>query len=321
MPTAQASNLVGAGGYPLSSTVRISGLAAFMLVVLRLSIGWHFLYEGMWKYEHPSFSAEGFFKQARGPWAKWYHDLIPDYEGRERLDLDKMASQWKDYRHQFDAFYKLDDDQTKASEEIYARRHKQLEAYLKEIDQDSKEYFQNLDKLQKAQASDPTADSVPYSQKRYHDGIAALRAKAAPWLAEVDRLERDFRNELDSLLDKDQQSRGRPSIGLTKLDKIDRLTTYGLMAIGVGLLAGLFTRFFCLAGGVFLASILLSQPAWPTIYPPLPPSAGHSLVVNKEFIEMIAMLALATTPVGRWAGLDFFIHNLLIRPFFSAKGK
>jgi uncharacterized membrane protein YphA (DoxX/SURF4 family) len=86
-------------------------------------------------------------------------------------------------------------------------------------------------------------------------------------------------------------------------------------------LAGLFTRFFCLAGGVFLASILLSQPAWPTIYPPLPPSAGHSLVVNKEFIEMIAMLALATTPVGRWAGLDFFIHNLLIRPFFSAKGK
>ena len=50
-------------------------------------------------------------------------------------------------------------------------------------------------------------------------------------------------------------------------------------------------------------------------------SAGHSLGVNKEFIEMIAMLALAATPVGRWAGLDFFIHNLLIRPCCSAKGK
>ncbi len=305
----------------MSSTVRISGLAAFMLVVLRLSIGWHFLYEGMWKYENSSFSAEGFLKQARGPWAHWYHDLIPDQDGRQRLDLEKMASNWKDYRRQDDTFYKFDDDQTKASQEIYERRHKQLEVFLKEIDQEAKEYFAGLDKLQKRHASDPTADSVPYAQKRYHDGLAALRAKATPWLAEVDRLTDDFKAELDALLEGDQKARGRPTVGLTQLDKVDRLTTYGLIAIGLGLMVGLFTRFFCVAGAVFLGSIILSQPAWPTIYPPLPPSAGHSLVVNKEFIEMIAMLALATTPVGRWAGLDFFIHNLLIRPFRSAKGK
>jgi uncharacterized membrane protein YphA (DoxX/SURF4 family) len=292
-----------------------------MLVVLRLSIGWHFLYEGMWKYENPSFSAEGFFKQARGPWAKWYHDLIPDYDGRDRLDLETTAAGWKDYRRQFETFYKFDDDQTKASQEIYDRRHKQLEAYLKEIDQDAKEYFENLDKLAKKRSEDPTADAVPYSQKRYHDALAEQRSKAAPWLAEVDRLDGDYKNELEALLEADQKSRGRPPIGLTQLEKVDRLTTFGLIAIGVGLLAGLFTRFFCLAGAVFLGSIVLSQPAWPTIYPPLPPSAGHSLIVNKEFIEMIAMLTLATTPVGRWAGLDFFIHNLLIRPFRSAKGK
>jgi thiosulfate dehydrogenase [quinone] large subunit len=107
----------------------------------------------------------------------------------------------------------------------------------------------------------------------------------------------------------------------SKLEKIDLLTTYGLMAIGGGLILGLLTRLSALAGAVFLASIVLAQPAWPTIYPPLPPAAGHSLVVTKELIEMLALLALAATPVGRWAGLDFFVHNLLIRPCCGGKGK
>lgn len=305
----------------MSSTVRISGLAAFMLVVLRLSIGWHFLYEGMWKYENPSFSAEGFLTQARGPWAHWFHDLIPDRDGRERLDLEAMSSKWERIREQSEKFYKFDEDQTAAAKEIFERRRKQLEAYLKEIDQDVKKHFADLETLQSRRAADPTADSVPFSQKRYYDQAAKLRGEAAPWLAEVDRLDEDYQNELGRLLEADQKSRGRPPLEMTRLQKVDRLTTYGLIAIGVGLMVGLFTRFFCLAGAVFLGSIVLAQPAWPTIYPPLPPSAGHSLVINKELIEMIAMLALAATPVGRWAGLDFFIHNLLIRPLFSAKGK
>ncbi len=36
---------------------------------------------------------------------------------------------------------------------------------------------------------------------------------------------------------------------------------------------------------------------------------------------MLAMLALAATPVGRWAGLDFFVYHLLFRPCLGAKGK
>jgi hypothetical protein len=45
------------------------------------------------------------------------------------------------------------------------------------------------------------------------------------------------------------------------------------------------------------------------------------LFVTKEFIEMMCCLVLATTPVGRWGGLDFFIHNLLVRPFLVKKDK
>jgi hypothetical protein len=30
---------------------------------------------------------------------------------------------------------------------------------------------------------------------------------------------------------------------------------------------------------------------------------------------MIALLVIASTCLGRWTGLDFFIHNFLIKPF------
>jgi hypothetical protein len=38
-------------------------------------------------------------------------------------------------------------------------------------------------------------------------------------------------------------------------------------------------------------------------------------------LEMLTLFALATVPVGRWAGLDFFLQFLFRRPCCSAKGK
>jgi hypothetical protein len=66
----------------------------------------------------------------------------------------------------------------------------------------------------------------------------------------------------------------------------------------------------------------LTQPPWPTIYPPAPGPVGHALLVNKDFIEMVALFLLATTAVGRWGGLDYFLHHWFVRPinaYFSEK--
>jgi uncharacterized membrane protein YphA (DoxX/SURF4 family) len=301
---------------------RIGLVAVAMFVVLRIAIGWHFLYEGMWKYNNPSFSAEGFLKQARGPWAEKFHSLVPDFDGRERLDLQRMQQRWEEYRRLVAEHYNFSDEQSAEAGQVYERFEKQLKAFLAEIGEESKQYLEKLQALSAARSTDPTANAVPFQQKRYHDEETKLRKQAAPWLAELDRMDRDYKSTLLTLPDPDQrQRRGSPNPPKTDLEKIDLLTTYGLMAIGAGLILGLFTRLFCVAGALFLASIVLAQPAWPTIYPPLPPSAGHSLIVNKELIEMLAMLALAATPVGRWAGLDFFVHSLLFRPKHGGKGK
>ncbi|MEA3227253.1 MAG: hypothetical protein U9Q07_14990 [Planctomycetota bacterium] len=48
--------------------------------------------------------------------------------------------------------------------------------------------------------------------------------------------------------------------------------------------------------------------------PPAPAVVGHAMVIDKNFVEMVALLALATLPVGRWGGLDYFLYHWLGRP-------
>ena len=110
----------------------------------------------------------------------------------------------------------------------------------------------------------------------------------------------------------------RPYWGFAAPDKLVSQVIF--VAIGVALIIGLFSRLAAFGGAVFLLQIVLAQPAWPGIYPPPHPSAGNALIVNKEFIEMMALFALATLPVGRWAGLDFFIHYLLVKPVYRQEG-
>ena len=45
------------------------------ITVLRVFVGWHFLYEGIAKLTKPDWSAVGFLKQARGPLASLFHGM------------------------------------------------------------------------------------------------------------------------------------------------------------------------------------------------------------------------------------------------------
>ena len=61
-----------------------------LLVALRLGLGCHFLYEGVWKIKHQDeFTAEAvFLTQAKGPAAGMFYSMIPDLDGRQRLQAD-----------------------------------------------------------------------------------------------------------------------------------------------------------------------------------------------------------------------------------------
>ena len=96
------------------------------------------------------------------------------------------------------------------------------------------------------------------------------------------------------------------------VEKLDRNTRWGIMAIGALLLAGLFTRLACLAGGVFLVMTYLTHPPFPWLALP-PGTEGNPVFVNKNVIEFLGLMVVLVHPTGRWMGLDSIVHKLLFR--------
>ena len=94
------------------------------------------------------------------------------------------------------------------------------------------------------------------------------------------------------------------------IKRIDWLTRWGITVIGAGLLMGLFTRVWCLAGAGFLAMTYLSHPTVPWL--PLPPGTeGNPLFINKNLIEALGLLVILAHPTGRWLGLDALVHRIV----------
>ena len=53
----------------------LSRRALIAITLMRVFVGWHFLYEGVAKLTSPSWSAAGYLKQARGPFADLFRSL------------------------------------------------------------------------------------------------------------------------------------------------------------------------------------------------------------------------------------------------------
>lgn len=98
----------------------------------------------------------------------------------------------------------------------------------------------------------------------------------------------------------------------TWLQRADRITMWVITISGACLLLGLFTRIACILAAGFLIMTYLAHPAFPWL-PASPMNEGNYLFVNKNVIEALALLMLATTRSGRWLGLDAWIACLFTR--------
>ena len=94
----------------MSRNVRQIGyLGCFLLVLLRVAIGWQFLYEGLWKLATQNtskpWSAEGYLVNARGPFREKFREMVDDPNGFNKLDYDKVAAEWDGWRDRFVGLY------------------------------------------------------------------------------------------------------------------------------------------------------------------------------------------------------------------------
>ena len=95
------------------------------------------------------------------------------------------------------------------------------------------------------------------------------------------------------------------------LANADLVTMWGLTAIGVLLILGLFTRLASIGGIGFILLFYLCNPPFVGYFYSIP-AEGSYLVVNKNLVELGALLVILATGSGRFAGLDRILHALVV---------
>ena len=92
----------------------------------------------------------------------------------------------------------------------------------------------------------------------------------------------------------------------------DLITMWGLSLVGVLLILGLFTKLASLGGIGFIVLFYLANPPFVGYFYSIP-SEGSYLIVNKNLVELCALVVILVTGSGRFAGLDLILHGLFGR--------
>jgi thiosulfate dehydrogenase [quinone] large subunit len=96
------------------------------------------------------------------------------------------------------------------------------------------------------------------------------------------------------------------------LANADLITMWGLTIVGLLLILGLFTRLASLGGIGFILLFYLCNPPFVGYFYSIP-TEGSYLIVNKNIVELCALLVILVTGSGKYAGLDRLVSGLVGR--------
>jgi uncharacterized membrane protein YphA (DoxX/SURF4 family) len=308
-------------------------LAAFFIVLLRIAIGWHFLYEGREKvesmyYGKEPFSAEIYLRNATGPMGTYFRGMLPDVNSLAMLDPVRLKASWKDEVSRITEHYNFTTEQRETAQKILDGSLQWADYWFDDPANQEKrqKYYHDLRQVLEI---DQQPQALSFEKERAWDARRGVegdrRTLIQPLVAQGTTLREavakvalpDQREAADSrgkatfdwLAQKNinipasLQSKISGLASWTSLDVLNWMTIIGLIAIGFCLIAGFLTPVAALAAAGFLAMIYLSMPPWPGT-PPNPRAEGHYLIVSKNLVELLACLVIAATPSGHWVGLD-----------------
>lgn len=207
----------------------------------------------------------------------WWKAVDRLYEESGKLGLRERLQVW------------LQEDPARLGQVVNNRQERlgEIEVYRKMLDRYNSEW-----------KTARTDYQFQHQDRRYAD----LMAKRAELVGPIDGSIREFETKALGLLEVSQLQRGQLPVPFAGLRRVDLTTMWLLAGLGLLLILGLFTRVSCLAAAGLMVLFYLPQPPWPGV--PEPPGPEHSLIINKNLIEAIALLALAFLPTGQWIGLD-----------------
>jgi uncharacterized membrane protein YphA (DoxX/SURF4 family) len=304
-------------------------------VLLRVAVGWHFLYEGLWKIESwregtKKFSAEGYIANSSGPFRRWFRSHLDDPDGLERLQPAGVVARWERTIAELDRKYGLTEEQKTSAQKKIRELELAKEAFFNDPANQSKiaGYHEEMEKVIEHEKSEPAF-------LREHAGVRRkeLIKTRDELFGTIDAWNNSLREHVMGELNPEQIARestedvggladrlnlpfdlNRSEDGLYN---INRATMLGLTVCGGLLLIGLFSRLSAFGAALLVASFYICNPA-PPLGAGMPGDPGHYFYVNKELVECLAALVLATIPTGRWLGLDALIRGLLTRRLSAA---
>jgi uncharacterized membrane protein YphA (DoxX/SURF4 family) len=310
--------------------------AALLIILLRVAIGWHFFYEGWEKYQSTqygkdAFSAEIYLRNANGPLAPRFRELLPDVDGREALDLSRLKESWRSDVDWTAGYFGFNEAQRGEASKRLDEAERWADQWFSDPDNQEKrkKYLNELDGVE---ATENNLKAMSFELERSWDARRSLDTDRRGLIGPLVERGKALRDAVAKLATSEQvQSAKAPLLSRiapkappttdrdaittaeaarpwTQLDWINFATTYGLIAIGACLMLGFLTPLAALGAAAFLAMIYLSMPPWPGL-PPNPKTEGHYLIVSKNLIEFLACLVIATTPSGHWIGIDAFVFG------------
>ena len=290
---------------------RVLGLiGTAMLVLLRLTIGWHFHSEGVDKYQQGNWDATPFFANAKGPFADHFRNLVWDSTGEYRTHPEFMNSHFAKFIDDAAYYYSMDEEKVARSNDALKSTMIGHQDILDRYSVELMEYRKGLEDLG-TEKSAPAWSGVSSLAGQVATKRKDLNQKIKPVFDELNQLWDGFEARITAIGLENFRVNDPPTpLPLEKFptsypdtNLLSKFVPYFDLAIGWCLLLGFFTPIAALAAACFLGSVFLSQ---------YPPTTGPNSSMY-QLIECMACLVLAGTGAGRFAGLDYFLHLFVRR--------
>lgn len=292
------------------------------------------------------FSSEGYFREATGPFGPYVRWMIPnpDEVVTAFKDLpqtspgqvvplnvpEKIRTEWADLVERYSRHFQFTEEQKAAAQKKLAESETEMVKWLLEPHEFKTNYpsgtlektmtpAKRAAEVLEARAKLDEISRVNFSMGKEVEKAKWVQARAnynamrSELLAEYTSKTASLKTALDGLITVEQKdAAGSLPPKMDALYWSDFATAYGLLFAGMGMLAGCLTRWACLGAAVFLAFTYALQPSFPWLPSP-PQNEGNYIYVNKNVIEMVALIVLAALPTGSWFGVDSFLEWMLGR--------
>ena len=70
----------------------VTGWTILLMVLLRIAIGWHLLYEGVDKLRQGDWTATNYLLASSGPYREHFRGLVPDPDGLQRMTAESVSA-------------------------------------------------------------------------------------------------------------------------------------------------------------------------------------------------------------------------------------